>query len=199
MVFTIWLKRGLMSLVPALLIGAAPVLHAAGDDAWASLKSGGRVVFIRHAVTDPGVGDPDGFVVGDCSTQRNLSSQGKADAKAIGDAFRSRGIPVSEVLTSRWCRCVDTAMLAFGRATPATMIDSMFNDREKSDEAKVREVSAYAAKFGKRANTGNLVLVTHAVNIQALTGISPATGEIVVTTFDAGKFKPVGRINLFAR
>ncbi len=197
--FSIWLKSGLISILPAFIIGAAPASHAAGEDNWAALKRGNHVVFIRHAVTDPGVGDPDGFVVGDCSTQRNLSAQGKADAKAIGDAFRSRSIQVSEVFTSRWCRCVDTAMLAFGKATPATMVDSMFNDRERSDEAKVRELTAYAAKFGKRANPGNLVLVTHAVNVQALTGVSPAMGEIVVTTFDGGKFKPIGRINLFAR
>jgi phosphohistidine phosphatase SixA len=197
--FTLWFKRFLMSLIPAVLFSAVQPSYAASEDAWSSLKSGNRVVFIRHAVTEPGVGDPEGFVIGACSTQRNLSAQGRADAKAIGEAFRSRAIPVSEVLTSRWCRCVDTAMLAFGKATPAPMIDSMFNDREKSDEAKIREVIAYAGNTGKRATPGNLVLVTHAVNVQALTGVYPAPGEIVVTTFDAGKFKPVGRINLFSR
>lgn len=199
MVFVSWLRLCLLSLMPAVLFGAMAPSHAAGEDAWSSLKSGSRVVFIRHAVTDPGVGDPDGFVIGDCSTQRNLSAQGRADAKAIGDAFRSRAIRVSEVLTSRWCRCVDTATLAFGKATPAPMVDSMFNDREKSDEAKVREVIAYAGNAAKRSAPGHLVLVTHAVNVQALTGVYPAPGEIVVTAFDAGKFKPIGRINLFSR
>lgn len=197
--FAPWFKLFLMNLIPAALFGAAQPSHAAGEDAWSTLNSGSRVVFIRHAVTDPGVGDPEGYVIGDCSTQRNLSAQGRADAKAIGEAFRSRGIPVSEVLTSRWCRCVDTAMLAFGKATPASMIDSMFNDREKSDEAKIREVIAYAGNAGKRTASGNLVLVTHAVNVQALTGVYPAPGEIVVTAYDSGKFRPVGRINLFSR
>lgn len=166
---------------------------AADDAVWSALKSGRHVVLIRHAVTESGVGDPPGFRHGDCSTQRNLSAQGRIDAKRIGEAFRNRAIPVADVLSSRWCRCLETANLAFGRATPATMLDSMFNDREKPAEEKIREV--FAAVAGRSAS-GNLVLVTHNQNIQALTGISPASGEMIVVRPDQpGKFKLVGRLS----
>lgn len=165
---------------------------SAADGGWSSLASGSRIVFIRHAVTEAGIGDPPGFQLGDCGTQRNLSSQGRADAKLIGDEFRRRKIVVDEVLSSRWCRCIDTAVLAFGQPKQTRMLDSMFNDRSKPDEEKIREVQAYA---GQRKGAGHVVFVTHAQNIQALTGVSPATGEIIVTEFVAGKFKVIARID----
>lgn len=162
------------------------------EAAWAALHSGGHVVLIRHAITEPGVGDPPGFTIGNCSTQRNLSAQGRIDATRIGEAFRSRGIAVSEVLSSRWCRCIDTAMLAFGKVKPVPMLDSMFNDREKPAEEKIREVFAW---LEKNPAPGNLVLVTHNQNIQALAGVSPASGEMIVVTPDQPrKFRVVGRI-----
>lgn len=162
------------------------------ESVWSALRSGRHVVLIRHAITEPGIGDPPGFRIGDCGTQRNLSEQGRKDAARIGEAFRRREIPVSEVLSSRWCRCLDTARLAFGRATPVPMLDSMFNDKEKPAEEKIREVFEYVAR---RPETGNLVLVTHNQNIQALTGVSPASGEMVVVTPEQkGKFRVIGRI-----
>lgn len=165
------------------------------DAAWSALRAGGHVVLIRHAVTEPGIGDPEGFRIGDCRTQRNLSAQGRADAAQIGAAFQRRGIAVSDVLSSRWCRCIDTARLAFGRTTQVPMLDSMFNDKEKPAQEKLREVFAYLARWTGR---GNLVLVTHNQNIQALTGVSPASGEIVVATpvraEGEGELRVVGRI-----
>lgn len=184
------------------MVVLALALHgnaSADEAAWAALRSGERVVFIRHTVTDPGIGDPEGFKLGDCRTQRNLSARGRADARNIGDAFRSRNIPVSEVLSSRWCRCLDTANLAFGKVQPAAMLDSMFNDSARPAAEKIREVHAFMAR---RSAAGNLILVTHAQNIQALTGVSPASGEIVVTTPEAGKdgkFKVLGRIAVAGR
>jgi broad specificity phosphatase PhoE len=167
--------------------------NSADEAVWSALKSGHHVVLIRHAITEPGIGDPPGFVHGKCSTQRNLSAQGRLDAKRIGEAFRSRNIPISDVLSSRWCRCLDTASLAFGKATPSPMLDSMFNDREKPADEKVREVFA---AVNRRPSSGNLVLVTHNQNIQALTGVSPASGEMVVVTLENGKFRVIGRLNL---
>lgn len=168
------------------------------EAAWSALRAGDHVVLIRHAVTEPGIGDPEGFRIGDCRTQRNLSAQGREDAARIGDAFRRRGIVLSDVLSSRWCRCIDTARLAFGRATQVSMLDSMFNDRVKPAEEKMREVFAYLARW---TGEGNLVLVTHNQNIQALTGVSPASGEIVVVTpvrkegkQGEGELRVVGRI-----
>jgi phosphohistidine phosphatase SixA len=180
-----------------LLLAFTQQVLAADDSAdeavWSALKSGQHVVLIRHAITEPGIGDPPGFVHGKCSTQRNLSAQGRRDAKRIGDVFQSRNIPISDVLSSRWCRCLDTANLAFGRATPTSMLDSMFNDREKPAEEKVREVFAAVER---RPSSGNLILVTHNQNIQALTGVSPASGEMVVVTAEHGKFRVIGRLNL---
>jgi phosphohistidine phosphatase SixA len=174
--------------------GAAFAADSGADEAvWSALKSGKHAVLIRHAITEPGVGAPPGFVHGNCSTQRNLSAQGRIDAKRIGEAFRSRGIPISGVLSSRWCRCLDTASLAFGKATPATMLDSMFNDKEKPAEEKIREVFS---ALERRPASGNLILVTHNQNIQALTGISPASGEMVVVTPGNGKLRVIGRLNL---
>jgi phosphohistidine phosphatase SixA len=177
-----------------LLVFIQPASAANNDEAfWSALKSGKHVVLIRHAITEPGIGDPPGFVQGDCTTQRNLSAQGRNDAQRIGEAFRSRNIPVAEVLSSRWCRCLDTANLAFGKATPAPMLDSMFNDKEKPGEEKLREV--YAA-VNRRPSSGTLVLVTHHQNIQALTGDSVGSGEMVVVTPEAGKLRVLGRLNL---
>lgn len=167
--------------------------NSADEAVWSALKSGHHVVLIRHAITEPGIGDPPGFVHGKCSTQRNLSAQGRLDAKRIGEAFRSRNIPISDVMSSRWCRCLDTASLAFGKATPSPMLDSMFNDREKPADEKVRGVFA---AVNRRPSSGNLILVTHNQNIQALTGVSPASGEMVVVTPENGKFRVIGRLNL---
>lgn len=182
--------------LPALFLLMQPAMAVADEAAWRKLKGGGHVAFIRHAVTEPGIGDPDGFVLTDCRTQRNLSAQGRADAKTIGEAFRSRAIPIAEVLSSRWCRCLDTATLAFGRIAPAQMLDSTFNDPNAPADEKLRAVRAYAARH---AAPGNLVFVTHAQNIQQLTGVSPSSGEIVVTRFDNGRFIAVGRIDAMKR
>lgn len=98
------------------LLAAIAFAPAARADAalWELLQRGGQVVLVRHAVTEPGVGDPDGFRLDDCGTQRNLSEQGRRDAQRLGEALRSRRVPVARVLASPWCRCVATARLAFG-------------------------------------------------------------------------------------
>lgn len=187
-------SRRCFLLSAALLAAGGP---AAGKDAqeesvWRLLQGGGHVVLIRHAQTVPGVGDPAHFKLGDCSTQRNLSEQGKADAARIGLAFRTRDIPVDAVYSSRWCRCLDTAQLAFGQAIPAPWIDSTFTSDEATRAERTRATfHALAGRSGK----GNVVLVTHAVNIQSLSGVYPASGEMVVAMLDAGdRFKVVGRI-----
>lgn len=183
-------KRLLLALLCAFCL---PAFAAADEAFWDLLRQGGKVVLIRHAQTGPGIGDPPGFVPGDCRTQRNLSPQGRADAAHIGEQFRKRRIPVAEVLSSRWCRCVDTAQLAFGKVRTATMLDSMFNDRERSDDEKVRELFTYLAR--RPPTTGNLVLVTHAQNISTLTGESVSPGEMLVAVVDDGprQLKVLGR------
>jgi broad specificity phosphatase PhoE len=188
-------RRGFGLWIFALLLAAQHFFAAEGrsdETVWSALKSGHYVVLIRHAITDPGVGDPPGFVLGDCSTQRNLSKQGRSDAKRIGEAFRSRGIPISEVLSSRWCRCLDTAKLAFGKAVPMPMLDSMFNESGKPVQEKTRAVLAAAER---RPSSGNLVMVTHNQNILEMTGESVSSGEMVIAEIRNGKFRVIGRID----
>src|SRR5947207_568298 len=104
--------RAVLLLVALVVLGAAP---AAADDAlWDLMKRGGQVILMRHA-NAPGIFDPPGMRFDDCRTQRNLDEQGRAEARRIGAAFRALSIPVDDVRSSRWCRCMDTAKLAFGR------------------------------------------------------------------------------------
>lgn len=171
-------------------LGSGP-LAAAEDDLWQRLQAGGHVLLLRHAATVPGIGDPPGFRLGACGTQRNLSEAGKRDAVAIGAAFRQRGIPIGPVWSSRWCRCLDTARLAFGRVEASPMLDSIFRDSDAAGKAKVRET---LARVGAYAGKGNLVLVTHDVNIRALVDESVAQGEIVVARPAHGKLEILGRL-----
>lgn len=181
-----------------LLFAIALLQPAHADDAatWALLEKGGQVVLIRHASTESGIGDPPGFSLDKCSSQRNLSAEGRTQAQRLGEQFRQRAIPVARVLSSRWCRCVDTAMLAFGQVSTEPMLDSSFNDSAESARKKTQEV---AAAVRRHSGPGNLVMVTHQVNIAALTGAGARSGEVVVVSPTAGKdgkFAVVGWLQL---
>jgi phosphohistidine phosphatase SixA len=183
-----WWRSSLAAL--ALVLAVAPVA-AAEEALWALLKAGGQVLVMRHARTDPGVGDPPGFRLEDCATQRNLSAAGREEARLIGDALRARGVPIGRVLSSRWCRCVETARLAFGTAEPWPALDSMFHDRSREPQ----QTGEVRARAGERPTDGNLVLVTHGANILPLTGIHPAQGETIVLTPEGnGAFRVAGRL-----
>ena len=173
-----------------LLLGT-PATTAGSEALWALLRGGGQVLVVRHAATDPGFGDPPGFRLDDCATQRNLSPGGREDARRIGEAFRARAIPIGRILSSQWCRCLETARLAFGTVEPWPRLNSFFDDRSREPE-QTRAVRAVA---GERPAAGNLVLVTHGVNISALTGILPAPGETVILTPQGnGTFRVAGRL-----
>jgi len=175
----------------AVLLVASPGGVAASEALWDLLKAGGQVVLLRHTTTTPGVGDPPGFRVEDCASQRNLSEQGREEARRIGAAFRARGIPVGRVLSSRFCRCLETARLAFGRAEPHPPLDNLFHDRSREPE----RAAAIRALAGERQTLGDAILVTHGINIAAAIGISPAQGEmIVITPRGHGTFEVRGRI-----
>ena len=180
------------------LLTTLATAHAAGpgsEAVWQGLRAGGVIVLMRHAATDPGIGDPPGFRLGQCATQRNLSDAGRRDARAIGAAFRRRGIVPGDVWSSRWCRCLDTARLAFDQVKPEPTLDSMFNDDEAASAAKLRELRA---KLAARRETSLLVLVTHDVNIRALAGASLAQGEMVVTVLRGDRLEVIGRLNAHA-
>lgn len=177
-------------LLSALVIGGAPAAQA-GPEGWRLLEGGGHVVLIRHALA-PGFGDPANFRLGDCATQRNLSEEGRRQARAIGEAFRRRGIPIEQVFSSQWCRCRETAGLAFGAFREHPALNSFFKQPEL-ESAQTRAMKELLADH--RPAAGNLILVTHQVNITALTGIVPVSGELVVAAFkEWGELAPKARI-----
>ncbi|QBQ39214.1 histidine phosphatase family protein [Pseudoduganella plicata] len=188
------LLLSLASMALALPLLAAEPAAASADELWQRLQAGGHVLVVRHAATEPGLGDPPGFVLGDCATQRNLSAPGRADAQALGAAVRHHGVPVARVLSSRWCRCQDTARLAFGRVEAVAMLDSMMYD---GDAARARKLAELRQSVLAWQAPGNLVLVTHDVNIRALTGDRLAQGEMLVATRRPdGTLAVVGRLGM---
>ena len=176
-----------------LLSGLLPALAAANESVWQRLAAGGHVVLLRHATTVPGFGDPSGFRLGDCATQRNLSAAGREEARRIGVQLRERRIPVGDVRSSRWCRCLETAELAFGRAAdPWPLLDSLHEHPERRDS----QTQALRRALAEVPARGNLFLVTHQANVIALTGMTLAQGEmIVLTPRGDGRLETVGRIS----
>ena len=165
----------------------------ASDELWELLRKGGQVVMIRHALTEAGVGDPQGFRLSDCTTQRNLSEEGRAHAKRIGEAFRLHRVPVDEVLASPWCRCVETASLAFDKADLLPALANLFGRSENRE----RQVEELTRLVGTPRTGGNLVLVTHGSTILALTRIPVSMGEIMVITPQGdGRFALAGRFSV---
>jgi len=175
----------------ALAILLLPLNLSGEENLWSLLQHGGQVVLVRHTITDPGVGDPPGMRLDDCTTQRNLSDEGRAHARRIGEAFRKRQVPIGRVLSSPWCRCVETAKLAFGRAEVAEPLSNLFGRPEN------RERQMVAMKKLLLQTERNLILVSHGSTISALTGISPGTGEmVIVKPLGAGRVEVLGRLSL---
>lgn len=169
---------------------------AAADEAaaWAALKAGGHVALMRHASTEAGLGDPPGYRLPDCATQRNLSAQGREEAKRIGERLRAEGVAVDRVFSSPWCRCLETARLAFGKADELPALGSFFDDRSQEAE-RTERLRRRIGNYSTRKPKGTVFLVTHHVNIQALTHEAVGAGEIVVVRPDGCcGLKVVGRI-----
>ena len=160
-------------------LAASPWVRADDNAAWNRLRKGGMVVLMRHTATEPGLGDPAGFRLDDCTTQRNLSDEGRAHARRIGERFRAERVQVAQVFTSPWCRCRETAMLAFGRAEDWTPLSSFFDFPHQEPEFTER-VRKRIGTYARRKPAGNVVMVTHNVNIAALSKHSVATGEMVL-------------------
>ncbi len=159
-------------------------------EAVAALRRGGGVVLLRHAATEPGIGDPPGFRLGECATQRQLSETGREQSRRIGAWFSARGLVPAEVRSSAWCRCLDTATLAFGRAQPWAPLNSFFDDRS----AESAQSAVLRGALAKVPAQGFEVWVTHQVNISALTGVSPVVGEALVVRLSGGKVHHLARI-----
>ena len=149
--------------------------RAAGPDLWDTLRAGAVALF-RHA-NAPGTGDPPGFRLNDCATQRNLGDTGRNQAVAIGTRFRAERVTVTQVLTSQWCRAIDTAEIAFpGLPRPDPVFNSFFDDRTPEPA----QTAAAKARIAGWTGPGTLVIITHQVNITALTGIVPSEAEGLV-------------------
>lgn len=178
------LGAALLVLQPAGIAHADPPLVAL-DEAARRLATGGYVMMMRHALTEPGIGDPPDFRLGDCATQRNLSADGREQARRTGAALRSHGIRIDVVRSSEWCRCRETAELAFGRYEAWPVLNSFFG--RSDDMARGDALVRFARGIEPPANA---VLVTHQVNIRAALGGNPLPAEIVVARWQDNALVP---------
>ncbi len=182
-----------LALAPlAFVLIAVPVAADDSQEAWAALVNGGHVALIRHGNAPPGYGDPPGFKIDDCATQRNLDERGRAQARALGEAFRQHGVPVEKILSSPWCRCLETArLMALGPVDGTWAVAA-------SDKSPERLAALKQMVSGWRG-PGTLVLVTHGLTVQALVGILPGQAETVVLRSKPGNepgVDVVGRIRV---
>ena len=146
-----------------------------------NLKNGGYLIFIRHAYA-PGGGDPDNFDINDCSTQRNLSEEGRKQAKNIGNYFKENLIPIDKVISSEWCRCKETASIAFKNFKTKKFLNSFYSSQfAKNRKKQVKEFQEFINNWDKKEN---LIFVTHYVFILEILNYAPSSGEIVIVDED---------------
>lgn len=162
----------------------------ATDAGWAALREGGHVVLLRHAMIS-GSAEPANFDIGQCNTQRNLSDRGRQQARKIGALFGARAARIERVQSSRYCRCLDTARLAFGSQPEA--LDALDPLSENSEE-RSRQIEAILEEIRTYSGSDLLVLVTHMENIQEITGVSPREGEVVIVAPQGEGVRVLGRV-----
>ena len=183
------MKNKIISLILSLFLSLFTSQLIAADQAWNIAQEGNKIILIRHSLA-PGGGDPVGFKINECKTQRNLSKKGINQSKKIGKLFKKNKVPVDQVLTSQWCRCKDTAKYAFGNYKEFTALNSTFQSSFKKNEGKqLKELYNYVKKWNGEGK--NLVLITHYSIITAVTNSIPSSGEIVIVDKN---FKVLGTI-----
>jgi phosphohistidine phosphatase SixA len=154
------------------------------------LEDGGKLIFIRHAYA-PGSGDPNNFNLNDCYTQRNLNKEGRVQAQNIGKFFRNNKIKIDKILTSEWCRCKETAKIAFKNFSTNNFLNSFYSTKyEKNKDKQLKAINDYIKKF---KSNKNLVLVTHYVVISEILNYYPSSGEIVISDKN---FNKIGNIEI---
>ena len=154
------------------------------------LEEGGKLIFIRHAYA-PGSGDPDNFNLNDCSTQRNLSKEGQRQAEYIGKFFRNYKVKIDKVLSSEWCRCKETAEIAFKDFSTNSFLNSFYSSKyAKNKDKQIKMLKNYVIKF---KSDKNLILITHYVLISEVLNYAPSSGEIVVSDKN---FNMIGSIKI---
>ncbi len=172
-------------------VGNAVAQKADNQHLLEALKQGQAFAIMRHALA-PGTGDPDNFNIDDCSTQRNLSDEGREQARAMGKRFRAAGIEAARVYSSAWCRCKETAeLLGLGRVEVFPPLSSFLRDSDGGEAQK----KALKDWLQSAPLTPPVVLVTHQVNLTALTGAMPKSSELfVVKRLPEGGFEVLGSI-----
>ena len=154
------------------------------------LEDGGKLIFIRHAYA-PGSGDPNNFNLNDCSTQRNLNEDGRKQAQYIGEFFKKNKIEIDKVLSSEWCRCKETAKIAFKNFSTNNFLNSFYSSKyAKNKDKQLEDLNNYIKKFKSKKN---LVLVTHYVVISEILNYYPSSGEIVISDKN---FNKIGSIEI---
>ena len=142
------------------------------------LQNGGNIIFIRHAYA-PGGGDPENFDINDCSTQRNLNDNGRNQSKKIGNLFKRNEVPVDKVISSEWCRCKETASIAFNEFKTKNFLNSFYSPKfAKNKKKQIKNLKNYINNWN---DNKNLVLVTHYVVILEALDYAPRSGEIVIS------------------
>lgn len=156
--------------------GFASEDYSSEKSMWEALSTPGHVALVRHALA-PGTGDPADFDVNDCSTQRNLSDDGRQQATHIGELFREHAMPEAQVFSSQWCRCIETAQrLSLSVPEELAILNSFF----QSFDQRQPQTDALKEWLFDADLSQTTILVTHQVNITALTDVYPSSGEIVV-------------------
>ena len=174
------MKNKIISLLLKVLIFSLISFHSySSEQNWKPAQEGNKIILIRHSLA-PGGGDPAGFKINDCKTQRNLNRVGINQSKKIGKLFKKNKVLIYQVLSSQWCRCKDTAQYAFGDYKEFTALNSTFQSPYNKNETKqLKELYTFVKKWDGKGK--NLVLVTHYSIITAVTNAVPSSGEIVIT------------------
>ena len=168
----------------------SPIKADSNQNLIKELKKGGNLIFIRHAYA-PGGGDPNNFDINDCKTQRNLSIRGRDQAKKIGSFFKDNNLLIDEVYSSEWCRCKETASIAFKIFETKKFLNSFFSSQFAKN--KVSQIKKLKRFIKNRDQKKNLVFVTHYVVISESLNYAPSSGEIVV--FDKN-FKVIEKMKI---
>ena len=154
-------------------------LNTSSQADWVKAQEGNKVIFIRHSLA-PGGGDPSGFDLKDCKTQRNLNQTGINQSKRICRLFKKNKVPIDQVLSSQWCRCKDTAKHAFKNYKEFSALNSTFRSPyDENAKKQIKELKNFVKNWNGKGR--NLILVTHYVIITAVTDAIPSSGEIVIT------------------
>ncbi len=143
-----------------------------------NLKVGGKLIFIRHAYA-PGGGDPKNFNIYDCSTQRNLSESGRIQSRKIGNFFKENKIKIENVYSSEWCRCKETASLAFKNFKTKSFLNSFFSSKfSQNKNSQMKDFQKFLLDWDEKTN---LIFVTHYVVISEILDYASSSGEIVIS------------------